>query len=636
MTVPVPGQLTYTYTEDGVTTVFPYPVRFFEDDELIVSREVGGVRTALVLNTDYTVTGAGDPAGGSIALTGDPGTGSNIIIMRRTDWKQSVDLADSARNPAQAVEDQLDRFAMAGQDLGERLDAAEIALDDKPNWDDLGDLAVKDKVNNGDWQGTALAVSNGGTGAGTAAQARTNLGLGSSATLDASYFVAATTSVSAGTGLTGGGSLAGNRTISLDTASIASLGKADTAVQPSDLGDLASKDKVEVSDIDASGSPSNTTFLRGDGEWATPSGSGGGISVIVEGTGIEVDDSDPDEPVVGLSSAVQSSLAKADSAVQPADLGDLAAKDTVSVSDISASGTASAVTFLRGDGTWSVPSGGGGGGGGDMLIAIYDPNNVGADAFDMDNMVEGSTNLIFTQTERDKLDGIEDGAQVNPGNATTSAAGLMSASDKSKLDGIASGATANTGTVTSVGVSVPTGFSVSGSPVTSSGTITVSYASGYQGYTTAEASKLAGIAAGAQVNPTVGTTAGTVAAGNDSRITGALQQSGGTMTGFITLHAAPTSNMHAANKQYVDNAVASAPSVYTGSTQNETNFPIGHSAVFFGSFNRNAEITTPKYSSSDPMQYVTGAASGTALSGTWRARGIIGSEFVFTLGQRTA
>lgn len=59
------------------------------------------------------------------------------------------------------------------------------------------------------------------------------------------------------------------------------------------------------------------------------------------------------------------------------------------------------------------------------------------------------------------------------------------------------------GTVTSVGVSVPTGFSVSGSPVISSGTIAITYASGYVGYTTTEADKLAGIAAGAQVNPTV-------------------------------------------------------------------------------------------------------------------------------------
>lgn len=56
------------------------------------------------------------------------------------------------------------------------------------------------------------------------------------------------------------------------------------------------------------------------------------------------------------------------------------------------------------------------------------------------------------------------------------------------------------GTVTSVALSVPTGLTVSGSPITSSGTITVAYDTGYQGYTSAEASKLSGIEAGAQVN----------------------------------------------------------------------------------------------------------------------------------------
>lgn len=61
------------------------------------------------------------------------------------------------------------------------------------------------------------------------------------------------------------------------------------------------------------------------------------------------------------------------------------------------------------------------------------------------------------------------------------------------------GAGTGSGTVTSVGISVPTGFSVSSSPVTSSGTIAITYAAGYQGYTSSEASKLSGIEAGADV-----------------------------------------------------------------------------------------------------------------------------------------
>lgn len=40
---------------------------------------------------------------------------------------------------------------------------------------------------------------------------------------------------------------------------------------------------------------------------------------------------------------------------------------------------------------------------GDMLASVYDPQSVGGDAFDMDNMQEGSTNLILTAAERAKI-----------------------------------------------------------------------------------------------------------------------------------------------------------------------------------------------------------------------------------------
>lgn len=75
--------------------------------------------------------------------------------------------------------------------------------------------------------------------------------------------------------------------------------------------------------------------------------------------------------------------------------------------------------------------------------------------------------------------------------------------------------TGNPGTVTSVALSVPTGLSVAGSPITASGTFTITYAAGYQGYLAAESAKLAGLAAGA----TVGATWGTNLAGIPANIT---------------------------------------------------------------------------------------------------------------------
>jgi len=118
-------------------------------------------------------------------------------------------------------------------------------------------------------------------------------------------------------------------------------------------------------------------------------------------------------------------------------------------------------------------------------------------------------------------------------NATTSASGFMSATDKSKLDGIEAGAQVNA--VTSV--------------------------AGRTGAVTLSASDISGLGNAATRN--VGTTSGTVAAGDDSRITGALQRSGGTMTGALTLSGDPTSNLHAATKGYVDDNFVSSSHAQT-------------------------------------------------------------------------
>lgn len=48
--------------------------------------------------------------------------------------------------------------------------------------------------------------------------------------------------------------------------------------------------------------------------------------------------------------------------------------------------------------SWVAPTSGG-----DMTAAVYDPTSVADDAFDMDNMTEGSTNLILTASERTNI-----------------------------------------------------------------------------------------------------------------------------------------------------------------------------------------------------------------------------------------
>ncbi|MGL4680852.1 MAG: collagen-like triple helix repeat-containing protein, partial [Plesiomonas shigelloides] len=115
--------------------------------------------------------------------------------------------------------------------------------------------------------------------------------------------------------------------------------------------------------------------------------------------------------------------------------------------------------------TFGVYNGANGTGAGDMLAATYDPNSKNADAFDMTNMVEGTTNKIFTATERTKLSGIADNANnyIHPSthsadiitDGTTNKA--YTAAEKTKLAGIATGANNYTHPTTAGNKHIPTG-----------------------------------------------------------------------------------------------------------------------------------------------------------------------------------
>lgn len=103
------------------------------------------------------------------------------------------------------------------------------------------------------------------------------------------------------------------------------------------------------------------------------------------------------------------------------------------------------------------------------------------------NLVGG---LTATPAELNVLDGITaTTAELNVLDGITATTAELNYVDgvtsniQTQLDAITSGSTS--GTVTSVAVSVPTGLSVSGSPITSSGTIALSLQSGYSIPTTA-------------------------------------------------------------------------------------------------------------------------------------------------------
>jgi hypothetical protein len=203
---------------------------------------------------------------------------------------------------------------------------------------------------------------------------------------------------------------------------------------------------VTIAKLSATGTADNTSFLRGDGTWATPAGGGGapsgpaggslsgtypnpgiasgavGSTELADGSIINSDinasaaiaysklaltnsivNGDITASAITTSKVADGTITSAkifDGTIVNADVSPAAAiaysklaltnsivtgdltNSSVTVGKISATGTASATTFLRGDGQWATPAGGGGGGSSNVSVTA--------------GTVGGTTNITIT------------------------------------------------------------------------------------------------------------------------------------------------------------------------------------------------------------------------------------------------
>lgn len=115
------------YVGDETSTNFSYPFKIFADTDLTVSRYTPAtyVTDLFVLNVNYTVTGAGNDAGGFVILSeGHTAvhTGSQLVIQRVMDLTQEVDYVENDPFPAETLEEALDKNVMICQQLQEQVD----------------------------------------------------------------------------------------------------------------------------------------------------------------------------------------------------------------------------------------------------------------------------------------------------------------------------------------------------------------------------------------------------------------------------------------------------------------------------------------------------------------------------------
>lgn len=101
------------YVGNGVTTQFPYTFRVFKKSDLVVTvLDLSQNITTLILDTDYTVSGAGGYTGGNVTLSSPLTSGWQISIARVLPVTQETDLRNQGKFFAEVHEDVFDRLTM--------------------------------------------------------------------------------------------------------------------------------------------------------------------------------------------------------------------------------------------------------------------------------------------------------------------------------------------------------------------------------------------------------------------------------------------------------------------------------------------------------------------------------------------
>lgn len=218
-----------SYAGNGSTTTFNVGFYFLADSHLrVILRASDGTETVKTLTTDYTVSGAGNPSGGSVTMLTAPASGQTLVVVRNAPQTQTVDYQPNDPFPATTHEEALDKLTMIAQQLQQDVNRSlkiaetdstslnttvptsnlrankalvfdadgELTISDDDYNDQLADVTAQASAAASSASAAATSASGASTSASSASTSATNAG--SSATAAAASAAAAAASAASG------------------------------------------------------------------------------------------------------------------------------------------------------------------------------------------------------------------------------------------------------------------------------------------------------------------------------------------------------------------------------------------------------------------------------------------------------
>ncbi len=161
------------YTGNDVAVAFAFPYLFFDEDDVKIYRRVISTDIeTLVSSGEYTVTGEGNPLGGTFTFATEPMSDHELTLLREVAFIQDSNYVSNEGFPADAHEQAVDRIVMMCQELRE-VQARTIKLP-RTILDSLGvdvDLKTPVALDGITWDTAGTGLDSAATGAGAVIEA---------------------------------------------------------------------------------------------------------------------------------------------------------------------------------------------------------------------------------------------------------------------------------------------------------------------------------------------------------------------------------------------------------------------------------------------------------------------------------